>query len=63
MNIPPHTNPVIPRCPRCRAKDVIREGWHTARKEQHAVTQLSIDAMALSHRTGLPVKAFIMCVV
>jgi hypothetical protein len=29
-----------------------------AAKETHAVTQLTIDAMALSRRTGLPVKAF-----
>jgi ATP-dependent exoDNAse (exonuclease V) beta subunit len=29
-----------------------------ARKEKHAVTQLTIYAMALSRRTGLPVKAF-----
>jgi PD-(D/E)XK nuclease superfamily len=29
-----------------------------ARKEKHAVTQLTIYALALSRRTGLPVKAF-----
>jgi hypothetical protein len=29
-----------------------------ARKEKHAVTQLTIYAMALSRRTGLPVKSF-----
>jgi hypothetical protein len=29
-----------------------------ARKERHAVTQLTIYALALSRRTGLPVKAF-----
>jgi hypothetical protein len=29
-----------------------------ASKETHAVTQLTIYAMALSRRTGLPVKAF-----
>jgi hypothetical protein len=29
-----------------------------ARKEKHAVTQLTIYAMALSRRTGIPVKAF-----
>jgi hypothetical protein len=29
-----------------------------AAKETHAVTQLTIYAMALSRRTGLPVKAF-----
>ena len=29
-----------------------------ARKEKHAVTQLTIYSLALSRRTGLPVKAF-----
>ncbi len=29
-----------------------------ARKEKHAITQLTIYALALSQRTGLPVKAF-----
>ena len=29
-----------------------------AAKEKHAVTQLTIYALALSRRTGLPVKAF-----
>jgi len=29
-----------------------------AAKETHAVTQLTIYAMALSRRTGIPVKAF-----
>jgi PD-(D/E)XK nuclease superfamily len=29
-----------------------------ARKEKHAITQLTIYALALSRRTGLPVKAF-----
>jgi hypothetical protein len=29
-----------------------------ARKEKHAVTQLAMYALALSRRTGLPVKAF-----
>jgi hypothetical protein len=29
-----------------------------ARKEKHAVTQLTIYALALSRRTNLPVKAF-----
>jgi hypothetical protein len=29
----PHTNPAIPRCPRCRAKDVIKKGTRTTRHE------------------------------
>ena len=29
----PHTNPAIPRCPRCRAKDVIKKGMRTTRHE------------------------------
>ena len=27
------TNPAIPRCPRCRAKDVIKKGRRTTRHE------------------------------
>jgi hypothetical protein len=29
-----------------------------ARKEKHAITQLTVYAMALSRRTGIPIKAF-----
>jgi transposase-like protein len=33
MNISSQTNPAIPRCPRCRAKDVIKKGLRTTRHE------------------------------
>jgi hypothetical protein len=32
VTLPPH-NPAIPRCPRCRAKDVIKKGTRTTRYE------------------------------
>ena len=33
MNISSQTNPTIPRCPRCRAKDVIKKGTCKTRHE------------------------------
>jgi hypothetical protein len=33
MAILPPTNPAIPRCPRCRAKAVIKKGTRTTRHE------------------------------
>jgi transposase-like protein len=33
MTILPYTNPAIPRCPRCRAKEVIKQGTRTTRHE------------------------------
>jgi transposase-like protein len=33
MHIQSQTNPAIPRCPQCRAKDVIKKGVRTTRYE------------------------------